>query len=206
VVVSLLNFPLENVEGTLAAVVGAVAAVGACYRALVRPAVRLIRQVLETCETVSEIAAQFKPNGGSSLRDSINRLENDSKKMKEQLVVNEQRVRAILTDDNFALYETDREGQCIWANQTYLSLVGYAPEQMQGNGWIMAIAEEDRNRVVDEWFSAVHQQRESDLEFTIASRDGSRVKVRGHAYPLRNHLSELVGYFGQITILERQAA
>lgn len=48
-----------------------VAAIGALHRQVVRPMVRTIRRIAETVETVE---AQMRPNGGSSMRDAIDRV------------------------------------------------------------------------------------------------------------------------------------
>jgi hypothetical protein len=48
-----------------------VAAIGALYRQVIRPTVRLIRRIAHTVETVE---AQMRPNGGTSIRDAIDQV------------------------------------------------------------------------------------------------------------------------------------
>ena len=69
----------------LGAVAGSLIAVGVIWRKGLRPAARLIREFVRAADNVTEhwptlltIAEEFKPNGGNSLRDVVDRLETRS--------------------------------------------------------------------------------------------------------------------------------
>lgn len=56
----------------LAAVAGVVGSVGIIWRGLIRP---IVRWAVRLEKTMSFVEAQMVPNGGTSLRDSVNRIE-----------------------------------------------------------------------------------------------------------------------------------
>lgn len=70
---------------------------------------------------INAITAELRPNGGSSLRDSINRIEQCQKEISTRQLISDQRQRAILSDMNFGVLETDASGNCIWANRWAIS-------------------------------------------------------------------------------------
>jgi len=58
-------------------------------------------------EQVRFIVCELKPNGGASVRDSLNRIE-------LRQVLQEQRQWAILSDMSVGVFETDAEGEFIY--------------------------------------------------------------------------------------------
>lgn len=62
-----------TVTHVLASVSGCIVSVGIIYRGVVRPVYRWAQRLERT---MSFVEAQVVPNGGSSLRDAVNRIEN----------------------------------------------------------------------------------------------------------------------------------
>jgi hypothetical protein len=56
----------------LGIVAAVVIAIGVIYRGVVRPVIRYARRVESTIKAVD---SQFRPNGGSSLRDAVDRID-----------------------------------------------------------------------------------------------------------------------------------
>jgi hypothetical protein len=59
-------------------VAAAVSALGTIYRKGVRPVIRAAKAIDEIVPTLTEIAYEFRPNSGKSLRDTIDRIEEAS--------------------------------------------------------------------------------------------------------------------------------
>lgn len=74
------------------AVLGALALVG---RLIIQPIVRAVRKVVATVDRVEAavvfVEAEMKPNGGSSLRDAVNRIEATVAAHEGRLVIDDQR-------------------------------------------------------------------------------------------------------------------
>ena len=167
---------------------GALAAVGGAASPVVWWAYRHLREVLAM---LNRIEAEFRPNGGGSLRDSLTRVEKDVS-----------RIRAIerLTVDatGTPAFETDEEGACGWASVGYLDLVDRPIEDIKGHGWSIVIHQEDRERVFSEWARVIAEKRRFELHFRYLTRGGQTIPVHVVAVPVPG------GYYGIVT--PREAA
>lgn len=146
-------------------------------------------------ESVQFIVAEFSPNGGKSNRDVLNRIE-------LRQVLQEQRQKAILSDMSVGVFETDSEGEFIWVNRKYLRMTGRAPDEVKGSGWINTVAVRDRDRVIQEWNSAIAEEREFESEFMLITPDNKRVQVQARTYKMVTpETNEPLGFLGMLTPL-----
>lgn len=143
-------------------------------------------------DTLDHIVTELRPNGGSSIRDSLNRIE-------LRQVLQEQRQKAILTDMSVGVFETDTGGNVIWVNRKYLRMTGRAPSEVNGTGWVNTIAERDRERVMAEWQTAIAEEREFESEYLIITPDNDRAKVAVRTYKMVGQHSEALGFMGVMT-------
>src|SRR5210317_1643988 len=89
-----------------------------------------IQGQLHTLEDkINSILIEYKPNGGSSLKDQLIRIE-------DSLELQNERLRAMMVDSEQLCFEADKTGRVIWANRTVLRTVGRTPMEILGNGWI----------------------------------------------------------------------
>ena len=93
----------------LAAVSASLIAFGVIWRKGLRPAARLIREFVHAADNVAqhgptllEIAAEFRPNSGGSLRDVIDRIEAAATDMQGQVVALTANVQMHIDDDRAA--------------------------------------------------------------------------------------------------------
>ncbi len=116
----------------------------------------------------------------------------------------EQRFRALVESAPIGIFATDRNGDFIQVNTTWVNLTGLNDEQSAAAGWVRAIHRDDRERVVAAWRAAVRDQHPFSEEFRIERLDGSEIWVLGQSVPLRSgHVLE--GYLGTVTdISERK--
>lgn len=166
----------------LAALVGAITTITgaavAFHHKVVRPVLALVADMRKTHATVERILLQIGPNGGASLRDSVDRIEH-------AIALAERRQRAMLQDQPHGVLEFDEEGAVLWVNRTYLRWSGRTMEESVGTGWVNAVHAGDRNRVVEEWRAAVAEARDSASEHRILRPDGDAVPVRVQTYAIR---------------------
>ena len=79
-------------------------------------------------ELVEKMSEELITNGGSSIKDSMIRMEKDVTLIGE-------RARGRWLDDKDMMFETDNEGNCIWVNRTYARTVQRLPNELLGHGW-----------------------------------------------------------------------
>lgn len=126
---------------------------------------------------IEKIFAEVTPNHGTSIKDKIN-------KTCEQLAKNNEltekifyRQRWMLDHQDIAIFESDAEGNCVWANNAYLSLVKRDLSFVLGNGWKNIIDENDRERVIHNWQAAIKDGISAEDSYNIVDSDGKIIKV-----------------------------
>lgn len=148
----------------------------------------------KVAERLDFIVSELLPNGGSSMKDALCRIE-------KSIALTNERQRARMLDSVDMVFETDPDGNCIWVNRTYARVTKRLPAEILGHGWVNAIAKADRERVQVEWYKAVEENREFDLEFDFATPDGDRIPAHVRSYKMKDDNQETVGYLGSVTLL-----
>lgn len=143
------------------------------------------------------LLAQVTPNGGTSLRDSVNRIEHH---VGELTAVNE----AVQQLSRKPMFKTDAEGSCIWINAACTLVTGKGIEDLKGWGWLSVIHPDDKDYVEEEWQCAVKDKRRFDLRYrTINIVTGDEYKVNCKAHPIVVN-KEVVGYIGTWFFLDNE--
>ena len=155
-------------------------------------------------QTVELISKEFKNNGGSSMRDAVDFLKKDLKEIRRDMAISRQRIRASYDVQNIGFFETDLEGKCMYVSKKWCDLSGILSKDALGHGWRNAIAEHDRQRVIDEFTNSVIDRRDFDTIYDIVNRDGKFTKVHGQATPVYGHDSEIVAFIGTIKIVQEK--
>ena len=83
------------------------------------------------------IRGELTFNGGGSTKDF-------AKNSYELAVISNMRTKHIIMINPVAMYECDKEGRFILANTALCELFGLSEQEILGNGWLSAIAPEDR--------------------------------------------------------------
>jgi PAS domain S-box-containing protein len=160
------------------------------YKFVLKPLFQLLLRLRRSFEILEKMHEEFKPNGGSSLRDAINRIET-------KLLIEQHARRAVSMAMDVGIFETDGEGLCTWVNQYYSNITGLTTEEAKNFGWVNGIFEDDRDRVVEEWESAVKQKRIFKLEFgMLNSRTSEYNLVQCTAFPITTVKNEVIGFIG----------
>jgi PAS domain S-box-containing protein len=147
-------------------------------------------------QSLDEIALQLTNNGGTSLKDALDRIEN-----KQDLMT--ARMRAHLNTNSKAIFETDSAGHVIYVNRAYEKLTGHSGADVGDMGWVNIIEQGDRSRVVDLWFHAVKGRRNFDECLTIKNPNGAKSKAHAMAYVIRDTEGKMLGHIGEIALIEQ---
>ncbi len=148
---------------------------------------RLVEDVAQMKETMRK---EFSPNGGSSIRDILDRLESNQVIMAAQQDVQ-------LQTQKLAVIHMDISGDVIKVSEPLCSLLGRSREDLLGRNWIDSICPEQREEVQLGWETAVEDHRNFTAHFDCCADDGDRVKVMMKVSPL--HGGKRLGFMGTIT-------
>lgn len=147
---------------------------------------------------IRTIAAEFRPNGGGSMRDQISQL-------KEMVGRNTAWHWAVVDGMAEPMFEVNAKGEIVRVNRAMVELVGRGTEAFLGSEWENNVVESDRDRVWDAWADAIARGRTFDARFRICTLSGEVVDVKCHASPIRNG-SEVSGWLGKYVVASRAAA
>lgn len=152
---------------------------------------RIESDVRDLSSKIDGVIAQLKNNGGSSIKDALDRIETRQS-------LHEHRQRAIIADMSSGVFETDHEGRCNWVNRRYCMLTGRLPDEIMGYGWRNTIAPEDRDRIGKDWDSALDDQRDFEQEYSILTPEGVRRHIRVRTTKLLDAKGKVAGYLGMV--------
>lgn len=139
---------------------------------------------------IDSAVKELLPNGGSSLRDSVNRIETETLKQSGALEVVNRKIEkldqtqwAMAQDARCGIFEAGSDGMIFRVNQTFSRLVGRDQAELIGNNWAVCIDELDRDRVMGEWNNAVEYSRDFEMVFKFRHSDGHdfRAMVKARA-------------------------
>lgn len=168
------------------------------YRLVVKPLYMLLKKLKSSFEIIEKMHEEFKPNGGASLRDAVNRIE-------AKLLIEQHARRAMSMAMDVGVFETDGQGMCTWVNQFYTELTGLSVEDAKNFGWVVGIFEDDRERVVEEWTNAVKQKRVFKFDYGMVNcRTSEYAKVDCTAFPITSVKGEVIGFVGIVVKLNKE--
>lgn len=151
----------------------------------------------EIQDELKTIKAELQPNCGMSLRDAINRIENN-------LLIERHTRRALTMAMDVAVFETDQDGKCVWINHFFTAITGLTIEDAKGYGWFGAIHDDDRDRVSDGWKDAVEEKRALHTTFDMVNIKTDEITiVKCDSFPIANDAGNVVGHVGIITVVSK---
>ena len=167
-----------------------VAICGFFYKKLVVPSLKSAKRMYLAVEKIERIHSELYTNGGSSLRDAINRIE------KSQDLI-ENRSKSIVMTSKSGYFETNAQGGLVWANKTFVALAARQHESLAGMGWITSLVEDDHERVAGLWRATVADKRDLDCEVQfINTETGEITPVHLRAYVMKDRKGDVLGWIG----------
>ena len=153
---------------------------------------------------VKKIFAEAFSNGGSSIKDTVARIDKTVAEICDHLSASAHRMRTLLQADRKPVFETDATGHFIWINDAYVEMCGRMPYDIYQTGWLTHVAQDERANVSEEWAACVSQVRDFDDEYTICNyKKNESYRVRVRATVLRGLNDKVMGYLGTVEILRR---
>ena len=136
-------------------------------------------------DQVSALMREVKPNGGSSLRDAIDRtagkVDQLSVAVDELAATHQVRWRMAYGEPS---WHSDDHGRCTAANNLLCDLLEYSESEFVGSNWKNLIHPEDQQHVFSEWNRIVAEGAQFSLNTRYVTRSGAVVHVRLKAVPI----------------------
>lgn len=212
--------------------VAVIAIIGALYKLMGRIVKKVLHETVVSeirplNEKVDSIQEQFKNNGGSSMKDAVDKVnrkldenkadlvvqlnstreemlvvnaERDKRlaQIHEDLMLQNSRIAALTANTNAAYYEIDENADLTYVNDNYLELFQVTLQEAMSNQWRKWIDPADLSRVDRSAQSALRNRGDWTCDFTVIRRDGTKVKVIARAFPIWDG-EDFAGYAGAMT-------
>ncbi len=143
---------------------------------------------------INIIAEEFRPNGGSTLRDAINRIE-------EKVTVQEQKTLALIKSLPLGTWVSDSRGKCIDLNRSLCKIIGRTEAEIKGDNWSNWLHPSMKEEVVEEWNRCVTSDMNFDMEYSFILPDKKVQAVHGVAYQIRDASGKLIGFLGTLNTI-----
>ena len=147
-------------------------------------------------EQVNALMKEVRPNGGSSLRDAIDRA--SSKVDRLSWAVDElsatHYVRWKMAYGE-ASWHSDADGKCTAANHLLCDMVDANETDLIGNNWKNVIHPDEQHRVFSEWGRVVSEGAQFNIQTKYLSMNEDVIPVRLKANPIVCH-DKVVGWIG----------
>lgn len=101
------------------------------------------------------------------------------------------------------VWQSDATGMCVFCNPSMLALLGRQEDELIGNSWRSIIHEDDRERVMHEWDSAIKDERDFNLSYRWTHANGTSIPITAHASKLTDNEGNRLGYVGFVTALKK---
>jgi PAS domain S-box-containing protein len=145
---------LENIKD-IAEVASALSAIG-----LVPMIGKRARAMYNRLGKLDTIEHELTTNSGQSLKDLVMRMTRTVGDMSDDLAMTRLMTRSLASNERrIPMFECNASGSQLWVNDAWTMLTGLSLEEMLGWGWVTAVYEPDRERVVTEWENAIIQKR-----------------------------------------------
>lgn len=119
----------------------------------------------------------------------------------------EELFRSLASHTPVGVFVSDPDRGCTFVNERWCELAGLTPEQALGDGWMVALHPEDRERVLADWTAASAAGRDVVIECRFVHPDGATRWIEGFAAPHRDEDGQVVGWVGTcLDLTERKAA
>ena len=171
--------------------------IGQCWTKLFGVSVKkiLAEHMQQEEVQLNRIEAELHPNGGTSLRDVINRIGSRQRDFEAFTV-------ASLNIHDEAVFRTDAAGDVIFTNRAHQRLTGFSQGEAYGSGWINYLDPSERARMQKIWADAIRDEREIAEDILFIHPDHTTYMVRAHVYKETDSEGKVRGYLGIIQPLD----
>jgi PAS domain S-box-containing protein len=152
----------------------------------------ITEDIEELKESIGKISDEFKNNGGSSLKDQIDKLT----KSTDTILY---RQRWILDNRQEPIFETDEQGNFTWVNDSLTRLTDRTFRELKGNNWINCLEESSRAKVSDSWHSAIDDKRNFEQELEIVDNKNRHFSAKCIA--TRQEDGKYIGTFSGVRLI-----
>ena len=164
---------------------------------------RMVYSIAKTIERLNALPDRFdallkevKPNGGSSLRDAVDRTAKKIDELGDSIVkIDVRHQTRWKMAAGIAGWESDANGRCMAANSDLCEMLKMGEAEILGSNWKNFIHPDDAPRVFSEWSRIVQEGADFNLPARYVASDGTVIPVRLKAHSMI-YSGRVLGWIG----------
>lgn len=155
-------------------------------------------ETLERCRITEPFGYLLKPFEPRVLLSTIE-IALYKHRLEKQLKESESRFRTLAESAPVGIFQTDLDGNCIYVNEKWCEISGFAAAEAMGTRWPLMLHPDDRESVHSQLQKLVQGVEKFALEYRFQSPNGKITWVFGQAVALEDEKGNRTGYMGTIT-------
>lgn len=138
--------------------------------------------LLNAINSIEQIKKEVQTNGGTSLKDAMNRME-------RRILIIEHYRRLQISNSSYGVSTCDSTGHIQDMNRKFYEMCGLSRDQCMGMGWLLAIETHGERECVKIAISdCLNDKRETQVSFKLNGK-----MVTQHYFPIIDQNSQVVG-------------
>ena len=116
----------------------------------------------------------------------------------DALAASERRFRALVELAPVGIFEGNLQGGCTFVNERWQAIAGISAEQAQGDGWLVSLHPDDRERVFQAWMQTASSGQEYNVDIRYQHPDGRIFWTVANGTPVRDSSGAILSYIGTV--------
>lgn len=163
-----------------------IAALRVCYGRFIRPLCSWVKASTTLPVITKQIATDL-----TEIRDMLERSAGRS--------------RAILDTQPFPIWESDANGDCIFANRAMLDVLRVDFHGVRGRSWEARIYPADREIVYQSWYQSVENKTDFELSYRWQDTHGKIIPIRVICRRIFDRNNNVLGWLSNVTLEDPQS-
>ena len=159
------------------------------------------KHTLWVARQIEPILSEFRNNGGSSMKDAVDRLEIKVDAVLEHLTVHDAKLTGLIENSEDGWFTSDETGALTWVNERYLQIFELFYNEAMDNKMLELI---DKDCVFDFLRSTQNSATNKSMwnhEFYITTKSGNRKKIYGKSFPYYEKAT-FKGWHGSLKVID----
>ncbi len=110
----------------------------------------------------------------------------------------EERFRTMADQAPVMIWMSDGRGSIVYLNTKWIEFTGMPAEAGYGKGWIACVHPDDREATLEDWMSAMPEQKPHESRFRYRNAQGAYAIIRASGTPRYSSSGEFAGYIGML--------
>lgn len=153
--------------------------------------IKPVSKTLKNIDRIEDILYLLGPNGGKSLYDKIVNIDN-------RLAKAEVRSKSLIAALEIAEWQSNVEGECVYVNSAACQLLNRSSEDFLGRNWVNVVCQEDRERVVADWDTAIKEKRNFICSYRWLHSSGHSIAIDVEAHPAFDSSQHITGWIAVV--------